>query len=119
MTVRVNSSAGDWGYLSGMTTGQKPCEFKSKHQAKSLLSGMAPCSSRDVVQTGDKYLYRKERKGPCGTVVQKVKSALGMVSQWKEAIWTYLELVRLHQKYHAQFCAPKYEAGAEVPMKGH
>lgn len=46
---------------------------------------MTPCSSRDVVQAGDKYLYRREHKGHCGTVcafvVQKVKkSTLGMVS---------------------------------------
>lgn len=102
----------------------KPCEIQKQVPIQASLGGMTPCSSRDVVQTGDKYLYRKEHKGPCGTVcafvVQKLKSTLGMVSQLKEAIILYyLELVRLHQKYCAQFCAPKYEAGAEVPVKGH
>lgn len=77
-----------------------------------------------MVQTGDKCIHRKEHKGPCGTVcafmVHKVKSTLGTVSQFKETIiLCYLELVRLHQKNRAWFCAPKYEAGAEVPVKGH
>lgn len=108
---------------SEMTVGNL-VKFKSKCQAKSLWGGMTPCSSRGVGQTGDKYFYRKEHKGPYGTacafVVQKLKNTLGVVSQLKEAVSLYyLELVRLHQKYRAQFCAPKYEVGAEVPVKGH
>lgn len=43
-------------------------KLKSKCQAKSLLGEMTPSSSRGVVQAGDKYLYRKEHKGHCGTV---------------------------------------------------
>lgn len=41
-----------------------------------------------------------------------------MVSQLKEAILCYLQLVRLYLEYHAQFCAPKYEADAEVFVEG-
>lgn len=63
-----------------------------KFKSRSVLGGMTPYRSRDVVQTCVRCLYKKDHKGPCGTVcafvVQKVKSTLGMLSQFNEAIWT-------------------------------
>lgn len=42
-----------------------------------------------------------------------------MVRQLKEAIILfYLEPVRLHLEYCAQFCAPEYKADTEVSAEG-
>lgn len=55
----------------------------------------------------------------CGAKGEEEHAGHGQLVERSNLDLYYLGLMRLYQKYCAQFCPPTYEAGAELPVKGH